>query len=132
MKLTDLLIIFSILLSTNSFGQLTPEQEKDSRRFRNNYARAIDQQDTLINNCILTFSHSTSLECIHMTDTSGTINVVSIRPRDYPGYVNFHSDFEGHVIFEYRGDGSGNPLMFFSVSKIDGNSTWLQKSEYPK
>jgi hypothetical protein len=121
MKSAHLILIPLLFLSVHSYSQLTEAQYEDSKRFRHKYARTIDQQDTLLNNCLLTLSHSTELECIHMTDTSGTIHMVWIRPRDYPGWVVFHADFEDYVTFEYRGDGSGNSCTYFSISKFDGS-----------
>ena len=118
-------ILFMATIAVNTMAQLTEQQALDAKRFEYKYARAIDRQDTLSLGIILTFSHSTELECIHMTDTSGAINRVVIRPRDYPGYVDLYQDQLDRVVFEWRGDGSGNSMMYFSIGKYEGKRIWL-------
>lgn len=98
------------------------EDYKESQRFTHNYGRSIDSTLFLSNNCQLTYSHNTLFKCIHITDTTGTIHLVNIRYRDhYDGYTKFLNDDLDKVIFLYRGNGSGNPIYCFQISKYDGS-----------
>jgi|GEM_PF-2321734 len=51
---------------------------------------------------VLTFSHSTDYNCVHMTGTTGTIHLVDLRGRKVPGYIQLHKDNEDVVIFEVK------------------------------
>ena len=121
MKLLDLLFLF-LLSNVNVIYAQWPN---DTKRFNRNYARAIDDQETLMSGNVLTFSHSTDYECVHLTDTYGIIHLIDIRGRTAPGYFILFEDRPSKVIFEVRGSGSGNPPFYLAVSKFNCEFTWL-------
>ena len=127
MDLLRLFIISTCFASQYGLSQFSEEQAARSKRFEHVFARSIERVDTLQMDVILTYSHNTEFECIHLTDVTGKIHLVDIRLRgSLPGYIQLYKDELAEVIFEIRYAGSENRPLYFSINKYNGSKKWLK------
>lgn len=125
MKRTILYCCFQVLYFNFSYSQWPA----NSNMFNKNYASIIASQVTLTSGNILTLSHNTIYECIHLTDSMNNIHLIDIREISSPGYCILYEDQETAVLFKYRGSGSDNPTFYLSVSKTNCELTWITEVE---
>jgi len=112
---------FLLMLCFTSFAQT---KEKDAHlvsELGSKFAASIDSTRILSGNSKLTYSHDSLFKCIHLTGPNGQVSLIDVRYLgNHRGYVKFKADQEDYVLFDYRGDGSGNPAFLMKVNKRTG------------
>ncbi|MBW1294828.1 hypothetical protein [Aquimarina litoralis] len=125
MKLFGFIILTTFYVNI-TFCQIGEKDIEKAKKFEHQYAEIIDSTKALTQNSSLIYSHNSLFRCIHLNGTDNKIFTVGIvYLDDFSGYMEFKKDLNEKVLFEVRGDGSGNKPFYIMIDKITGEKKFI-------
>ena len=123
----NLIIILFILIFTFGYSQISDAYADKVYKYENAFAENIDSVRTLKANSKLVYSSNNLFKCVHFESISNEIVLVDIKEiEDYSGYIQYLDDSDSLVLFECRERGSGYPIFYMIMDKINGNKEFLE------
>lgn len=121
-------VILTIFCVNITFCQIGEKDIEQAKKLEHQYAEIIDSTKVLTENASLVYSRDSLFRCIHLNGTDNKIFTVDIvYLDDFSGYAEFKKDLKEKVLFEMRGDGSGNAPFYMTIDKSTGEKKFTDK-----